>query len=147
MIWLFNVNVLIAIADPEHVFHHAIHRWLTETPDKTWASCSITENGMVRVLTQAAYRSGARSATEAVATLRQMKEATPWRHVFWAEELSMTDSQAIYAERIAGAKQVTDVYLAALALRNAGRLVTFDSRVPWQAVASGTARLIEIPVR
>ena len=94
-----------------------------------------------------AYRSGARSATEAVATLRQMKEATPWRHVFWAEKLSMTDSQAIYAERIAGAKQVTDVYLAALALRNAGRLVTFDSRVPWQAVASGTARLIEIPVR
>jgi hypothetical protein len=50
LIWLFDVNVLIAIVDPAHVFHPAIHTWLAEHRKATWASCPITENGLIRIL-------------------------------------------------------------------------------------------------
>jgi toxin-antitoxin system PIN domain toxin len=146
LIWLFDVNVLIAIADSAHIFHRAIHRWIADAREQNWATCPITENGMIRVLSQPAYRGGARTPAEAIALLQKMKEARPWRHVFWAEDFSMGDPNAIIAERIAGAKQVTDVYLAALALRRGGRLVTFDTGVAWQAVKNGSDELIEVPV-
>jgi len=95
------VNVLIAIADPSHVFHPAIHRWLAEGADQTWASCPMTENGMARILSQPAYAGGARAPAQAIATLRRMKQASPWKHVFWADDLSVTDEDAIRSERIA----------------------------------------------
>jgi predicted nucleic acid-binding protein len=112
---------------------------------------------MIRVLSQPAYRGGTRSPAEAIATLRQMKETHPvkeehpWKHVFWADDFSVTASRkptdrgAILPERIAGARQVTDVYLAAMALRRGGRLVTFDAGVAWQAVEGGSKTLIEVP--
>jgi toxin-antitoxin system PIN domain toxin len=145
LIWLFDVNVLIAIADSSHIFHEAIHRWLAHRDEQTWASCPITENGMIRVLSQPAYRGGARTPAESIATLRGMKEARPWRHVFWADDFSITDESTILSERIAGAKQITDVYLAALAKRHGGRLVTFDAGIAWQAAEGGNTNLIEIP--
>ena len=100
---------------------------------------------MIRVLSQPAYRGGMRTPEEAIATLLRMKEARPWKHVFWAEDFSITDQGAILSERIAGPRQVTDVYLAAMALRRGGRLVTFDAGVPWQAVKGGSRELIEVP--
>ena len=145
MIWLFDVNVLIAIADSSHVFHDAIHRWLAACSEPTWASCPSTENGMVRILSQPGYRGGARNPAEAIALLRTMKESRPWKHVFWADDFSICEAPAILPERIAGAKQLTDVYLAALARRRGGRLVTFDSGVAWQAVEGGSPDLIEVP--
>jgi len=145
LIWLFDVNVLIAIADPSHVFHPAIHRWLSGCADQTWASCPMTENGMARILSQPAYAGGARAPAQAIATLRRMKQASPWKHVFWSDDLSITDEDAIRSERIAGPKQITDVYLAAMAQRRGGRLVTFDSGVAWQAVRGGSRELIEVP--
>jgi predicted nucleic acid-binding protein len=79
-----------------------------------------------------------------------MKEARPWTHVFWAGDFSITEDRpntpgAILAERIAGTRQITDIFLAALALRNGGRLVTFDSAVAWQAIAGAGRDLIEVP--
>ncbi len=145
MIWLFDVNTLIAIADSSHVFHEAIHRWLAVCAERTWATCPITENGMVRVLSQPAYRGGARTPTEAIVSLRAMTEARQWKHTFWADDFSICDARLILAERIAGAKQLTDVYLAALARKKGGRLVTFDTAVAWQAIRGGTADLIEVP--
>jgi hypothetical protein len=53
-----------------------------------------------------------------------MKEPRLWTRVFWADDLSISDGAAIHSERLAGPKQITDVYLTALALRRGGRLVT-----------------------
>ena len=141
MIWLFDVNVLIAIADSGHVFHNAIHRWLAATGEGTWASCPLTENGMVRVLSQPAYRGGARTPAAAISALRGLKEARPWKHVFWADDFSLCDEREIRAERIAGTKQLTDVYLAAPG-RSASH-VRYGNLVA--RVAGGSADLIEIP--
>ena len=151
MIWLFDVNVLIAIADASHTFHEAIHRWLEACPEKSWASCPITENGMVRVLSQPAYRGPARTPAEAVATLREMKHSHRreakghWKHFFWADDFSITDDLPVIPERIGGTRQLTDIYLAALAMRRGGRLVTFDATVAWQAIEGGRRELIEVP--
>jgi uncharacterized protein len=144
--WLFDVNVLIAIADSSHIFHQVIHRWLAAATEQTWASCPITENGVVRVLSQPTYRGGTCTPSEAIATLRRMKEARPWKHVFWGDDFSIANEGVLLSERIAGPKHITDVYLAALALRKGGRLVTFDSGIAWQAVEGGSRQLIEIPV-
>jgi hypothetical protein len=66
-----------------------------------------------------------------------MKAARPWKHIFWGEDFSIGDSASILPERIAGTKQVTDVYLAALALRSGGRLG--NVRCP-RCLASGKTR-------
>lgn len=145
MTWLFDVNVLLAIADSSHVFHGAIHSWLQNHAGTVWASCPITENGFVRVLCQPAYRGSRVGAAEAVEMLREMKRARGRTHVFWPDEISLTDAAVVRAERLAGHGQISDVYLAALAHARGGRLVTFDSGVPWQAVAGARAGLLEIP--
>ena len=100
---------------------------------------------MARVLSQPAYAGGTRASAEAIVTLRRMKQARPWRHVFWGDDFSVTDEDAIRSERIGGPKQITDLYLAAMARRRGGRLVTFDAGVAWQAVQGGSKELIEVP--
>jgi len=74
-----------------------------------------------------------------------MKEARPWKQVFWRTIFQSMRRRAILAERIAGAKPLTDVYLAALARRRGGRLVTFNTGIPWQAVGGGSAEVMEVP--
>ena len=145
MIWLFDVNVLLAIADSHHAFHDAIHRWLDQRHGQTWASCPIIENAFVRTLAQPKYASGQRSPAEGLELLRQLRSARSLKHVFWPGAVSLADSHRINAEHLVTAKQVTDVYLAAHAHSRKARLVTFDRGVAWQAVVGATADLIEVP--
>jgi predicted nucleic acid-binding protein len=60
-------------------------------------------------------------------------------HEFWADDLSVLDSNAVDASRVHGPRQLTDVYLLALAVAHKGRLVTFDTAIPLEAV-SGAQR-------
>jgi hypothetical protein len=55
-------------------------------------------------------------------------------HEFWADDLSILDRTVVDRTRIHGPKQVTDVYLLALAVRHSGRFVTFDGAGPLSAV-------------
>jgi toxin-antitoxin system PIN domain toxin len=145
LIWLFDVNVLIAIVDPGHVFHPTIHAWLQRHRKAAWSSCPITENGMIRILSQPGYRGTKRSPAEAFALLREMKQSPSWTHKFWADDYSISDPANVESEKVVTPGQITDVYLAALALRKGGRLVTFDREIPWQSIPGGSARLIENP--
>ena len=47
---LLDVNVLVALFDPDHVHHEAAHVWFAATRGAGWATCPLTENGVVRVL-------------------------------------------------------------------------------------------------
>jgi toxin-antitoxin system PIN domain toxin len=143
--YLFDVNVLIATGDPGHVFHDSIHQWLARHKGANWATCPLTENGFIRVLSQPGYRSGPISPAEAMRLLTDMKAGTALRHVFWADSVSLTEGGLFRRNLIAGARQVTDIYLAGLALRNQGRLVTYDQGVAWQAVSGAAADLIVNP--
>jgi predicted nucleic acid-binding protein len=119
--------------------------WLRAHRGEDWATCPLTENGFVRVAAQSSYRGGTRTPAESIEILRGMKSARVMRHAFWSDEVSLTEASAVSSRLLPGHGSITDVYLAALALRKNGRLVTFDRGIPWHAVVGATAALIEIP--
>ena len=83
---------------------------------------------------------GEADALRPAQVIERLREATRHEsHAFWADDISLLDSSAISAERVLGPRQVTDVYLLALAVRHGGRLVTLDGRIPIETV-SGAKR-------
>ena len=47
---LLDINVVIALLDQGHVLHRAATRWLEREIQHCWATCPITENGVVRIM-------------------------------------------------------------------------------------------------
>ena len=132
---LLDVNVLIALLDEAHIGHAVAMRWLAGAIDQGWASCPITQNGCIRIMSQPAYP-GALPVADVAARLAEATQHEA--HCFWPDEISLLEPGVIDWPRVLGHRQVTDNYLLALALRNEGRFVTFDGRVERSAV-SGTA--------
>jgi predicted nucleic acid-binding protein len=60
-------------------------------------------------------------------------------HHFWADSVSLLDESLFRPALIGGHQKITDAYLLGLAVRNHGRLATFDRSVPVKAVAAATA--------
>jgi predicted nucleic acid-binding protein len=45
-----DVNVLIALFDPAHIHHEPAHTWFAVACEDGWATCPLTENGFLRVV-------------------------------------------------------------------------------------------------
>lgn len=142
---LLDVNCLIALLDSDHVHHAAMGEWFRRNSGRGWGTCPLTENGLVRVMSQPRYPGGRRSPEQVVERLQMLKSAYGKTHKFWADEISLTDESIFRIEYITGPKQVTDAYLLGLAARHRARFVSFDRTLPWQAIQNGSARLIETP--
>jgi predicted nucleic acid-binding protein len=65
-------------------------------------------------------------------------------HEFWPDEVSLLDSDVVDSTRIHGARQLTDIYLLALAVQHEGKLVTFDTGIPLAAVRKATKQKLLI---
>ncbi len=65
-------------------------------------------------------------------------------HRNWHCEVSVAEESRFDWDIVQGSKQVTDLYLLALAVKNGGRLVTFDRRIRWGAVRGAEAGRVEI---
>ena len=128
---LLDVNVLLALMDSAHVHHRLALAWWRTERDKGWASCPLTQNGFVRIACQGRYPK-APTAAQAIDQLR-LQLAEPG-HEFWPDDISIAETALFDRTRILGPKQITDVYLLALAVKNGGRLVSFDRSVPLRAV-------------
>jgi toxin-antitoxin system PIN domain toxin len=128
---LLDVNVLLALLDSDHVDHRRAWDWADEGLQAGWASCAITENGFVRIISQPRYPSPI-SCHQAIELLRATAHDSD--HEFWTCEVSLLDPAAIASTRIHGARQLADAYLVALAARHGGRFVTFDQRITLEAV-------------
>ena len=133
---LLDVNVLLALLDVDHVDHGTARSWLEEEISAGWASCAITQNGFVRIVSQPRYPSPVPPA-EAIRRLEQATRTA--QHEFWPCDLSVLDSRVIDRTRVHGPRQVTDVYLLALAVAKGGRFVTFDRTIPTGAVPGARA--------
>lgn len=133
---LLDVNVLIALLDAAHVHHRSASAWLAGNIGHGWASCPLTQNGCLRILSQPRYPNAVPLA-EAAARLAEAAQHAS--HRFWPDELSLLDAGAANWDRLLGGPQLTDAYLLALAVRRGGRLVTFDRAVPLAAVHGATA--------
>ena len=134
---LFDVNVLIALLDQAHPHHSAALAWFSANIKQGWASCPITQNGCVRIMSQPSYP-GARSPAQVIERLRNAISHAA--HSFWPGDLSITDAKAVDESRVHGARQITDAYLLALAVRHGGRLVTFDAGIAMATVKGATAK-------
>jgi len=133
---LLDVNVLIALLDAGHVHHGSATAWLAREIGHGWASCPITQNGAIRIMSQPAYP-GPLPAAEVAARLSEA--ATGPAHEFWPADLDLLGNGTLDWSRVLGHRQVTDAYLLALAVRHGGRFVTLDRRIPIKAVRGAQA--------
>lgn len=125
------MNVLIALLDAAHVEHARAGEWMRSEVRHGWASCAITQNGFVRIVSQPRYP-GAVSPAVAIERLAHATRASDHEH--WPCEASALDPATLEGGRIHSGRQLTDGYLLALAVARGGRFVTFDRSVPLSAV-------------
>lgn len=141
---LLDVNTLLALLDPRHVFHDAAHRWVVSTPDIRWLTCPLVQNGVVRVASQSAYPNHMGTAEAVRAVLRDF--CTDPRHEFCPDDISLLDDARIARPTLLTATRVTDLYLLALAREHGARLATFDRRIPAEAVEGGPESMLLLEV-
>lgn len=133
---LLDINVLIALVDATHVDHDRAEAWFGAHADSGWATCPITENGTVRVVSSTAYRAAV-SVSEARRVLAETRSVGT--HRFWPCDISLLDDSVVSGDRLHGSKQVTDAYLVALAVAHRAVFVTFDRSVARSAVVGASA--------
>ena len=123
MIQLFDVNLLIALADPRHVHAQAAFRHLeTSALRQGWATCPLSENGFLRIFGGKSYPGGPGCPQEARRALQSLLVLPG--HQFWADDLSLSDARQF--PNLPASMHLTDYYLLALAVHRGGVLVTFD---------------------
>ncbi len=128
---LLDVNVLIALLDADHLHHARAAAWLAQNIQFGWASCAITQNGCVRIMSQPGYP----NALPAAGVAQRLREATlTEHHLFVPGDLSLLDEQHFDAEQLLGHRQVTDAWLLGLAVWHGLRFVTFDASMPMRVV-------------
>ncbi|HEY3762460.1 MAG TPA: TA system VapC family ribonuclease toxin [Verrucomicrobiae bacterium] len=126
---LFDVNVIIALLDPDHAFHERAHAWWEKNNKYGWASCPLTENGVVRIMSNPNYSHKIQfHPADLINRFKVFVENS--NHEFWPDNLTLRDEKKFVAERIHSSRQITDLYLLALAAQHHGRLVTFDHNIP-----------------
>jgi len=128
---LLDVNVLIALLDQDHSMHAPALRWFAARAGDGWASCPITQNGCVRIMSHPNYPNPLKVA----AIIERLGEAIATdEHEFWPDDVSLLDSRIADRNRIHGPRQVTDLYLLALAVHQGGCFVSFDPSIPRTAI-------------
>jgi toxin-antitoxin system PIN domain toxin len=136
---LLDVNVLVALVDPAHVQHGPAHEWFGRIGQLSFATCPLTENGLLRIVGNSRYPNSPGTPAAVVATLAALR-ALPG-HVFWGDDISLLDERYVDPARLLGHAQVTDTYLLALALAHGARLASLDRRLVTSAVRGGAAAL------
>lgn len=139
--FLLDVNVLIALIDPAHVQHDQAHKWFAESGHKAWATCPLTQNGVLRIVGNTRYPNSP-GTPAAVAELMARFLALPG-HKFWPDDVTLLGSR-VHAARLLDSGQVTDSYLLALAAAHGGKLATFARSLVTDAVVRGRESLHRI---
>ncbi len=139
---LLDVNVLVALFSPDHVHHELAHDWFADHRQHGWATCPLTENGFVRVLTVPSKDVPPLRTGELLDRLRTFCKSG--HHVFWPDTLSVRDATVFNQAFIRGHRQLTDVYLLGLAKTMNGTLATFDRTIPLAAVVGATRTTLSV---
>ena len=121
---LLDINVLLALAWPNHDHHDAAHRWFDEVPDRKWATCTLTQLGFIRISSNLSANPQMVSPQDAAAVLQELCAGQD--HEFWSSPNAANPS--IYSQA-KGHQQVNDAWLVELARQNNGVLATLDKRL------------------
>ena len=136
MIPLYDVNVLIAMFDDEHAQHQSTLQWHRVNAALGWATCPITQNGLIRIMSQPAYT---RPLTTRQVADRLYEATLDHNHRFVPDDISLTDPKVVNFDALLSHKTTTDIYLLALAVAHNARFVTFDRGVSLRSVVGATA--------
>ena len=139
MTFLLDVNVLIAILDPDHVAHSLALAWFDEVGHRAWATSPTIQNGVIRIMGAAKYDTVPFSCAEIADVLVRWVRAP--EHQFWADDLSLLDDRLIDIRQFTSPGRITDSYLLALAVRHDAKLATLDRRLSPDVVAGGREAL------
>ena len=138
---LLDVNVLIALVDPQHVHHEPSHRWFQAHGGHGWgwATCPLTQNALLRILGNPRYPNSPGGPVVVMPLLQELLNHPS--HVFWPDGLSWDAAGVFEAEALLHHGQITDAYLLALAVHHRGVLVSFDRRLSSRSVCGGAQAL------
>ena len=145
MTFLLDLNILTALLWPAHEHHEAAHRWFGARRNRRWATCAITELGLIRLVTNPSFSRDALSSADALLLLSS--NLAHENHEFWIEDLSVSNALEAIPRKLQGHKQVTDAYLLALAKRHHGTLATFDRGIESLAVGWASSALEMVSTR
>lgn len=124
---LLDVNFLLALAWPHHIHHRAARQWFATNRSHGWATCAFTQAAFVRLSCQPAAVKVAVTVQDAVRTLETAVAAA--EHVFWFLDHGISEIAPEIRARLMGHRQIMDGLLLDLAIRNRGKLVSFDRRI------------------
>ena len=133
--FLLDVNVLIALIDPAHVQHERAHEWFAKTGKRAWATCPLTENGVLRIVGSARYPNSPGTPAAVAEVMAGFLALSG--HEFWPDDLTLFDGGRVRRDRLLHSAQITDSYLLALAATHGGKLATFDHDLVTDAVVNG----------
>ncbi|MEB3156995.1 MAG: TA system VapC family ribonuclease toxin [Cyanobacteriota bacterium] len=121
-----DLNVWLALTWPEHLHHpHAVHYWEHQSADRV-LFCTVTALGLVRLVCQPKLMGKAVRSTAEASTL--LNDLCQQPGVSLAEPAQ--DGWEVFHQLLRGGalpvRLCTDAHLAALAIANGWRLVSFD---------------------
>lgn len=134
MIALPDVNVLMALTWSNHPHHERAHRWFAQSAANGWATCLLTQTGLLRLSLNAQLVGVSIDCATAVSLLTGLV-AHP-NHQYLDAGTGITGGPFVdLVPRITGYRQVTDATLLHMARMHDAKLVTFDKPVvdicPW----------------
>jgi hypothetical protein len=138
---LLDVNVLVALFQPDHIHHETAHAWFFANRSAGWATSPLTENGVIRILSNFATMGVHQSAASVRSRLDVFCSSED--HAFWSDSVSLRDEE-LFNLSIISHRQITDVYLLGLAVKNGGKLATLDRRIPVEAVVNARRDRLEV---
>jgi uncharacterized protein len=138
-VYLLDVNVLVALTWPLHSAHDVAGRWFNGHGKRGWATCPLSQAGLVRILSNRVFSPDALRPTQALQVLRR-SVALPG-HQFWADSIDLLNAFKLTHASLAGHQQVTDAYLVGLAVHNGGKLATLDRKIA-QIAPAGAVEVI-----
>lgn len=137
--YLLDVNVLIALVDPAHIQHDQAHDWFARVGHKAFATCPLTENGLVRIIGHPKYPNSPGPPSVVLQSLTAIRGLAG--HKFWPDDLSIADAEFFAPELLSSHSRVTDSYLLSLAHAKGGRLATMDQKLATEVVPGGKKAL------
>jgi uncharacterized protein len=137
--YLLDVNILIALLDEAHAFHAKASEWFLDGGRDSWATCPITENGLIRVMSNPRYGNWGSGPHDILALFTELRRSG--RHEFWPDAISLSDPKIFNLRQTQNAKSITDIYLLGLAMTKNAKLATYDRHVNAGAVIGGAEAL------
>ncbi len=141
---LLDVNVLIALAWPNHVHHAAARDWFETHRQDGWATCALTEAGFVRVSCNPSAVRHTVTPLDAITVLERL--TTLGSHTFWPLDQPIIHLPEQVRSRLQGYRQITDAVLLAAAMQRGGQLATLDSGLAGLAAEGARSSVCVIPV-